>query len=75
MREGSQVVPVVKNPPVSAGRCKRHKFDPWVGKIPWNRKWQPIPGFLPEESQGWRSLAGYRPWGRTESDRTEHTCT
>ena len=35
------------------------------------RKWQPTPVFLPGESHGQRSLAGYSPWGRTESDRTE----
>ena len=34
---------------------KRHGFDPWVRKIPWKRKWQPIPVFLPEESHGQRS--------------------
>ena len=45
--------------------------DPWVGKIPWRRKWQPTPGFLPGKSHGLRSLVGYRPWGREESDMTE----
>ena len=39
-------------------------FNPWVGKIPWRRKWQPTPVFLPGESHGQRSLAGYSPWGR-----------
>ena len=39
-------------------QCKRPGFDPWVGKIPWRRKWQPTPGFLPGESHGRRSLAG-----------------
>ena len=38
-------------------------FDSWVGKIPWRRKWQPTPVFLPGESHGQRSLAGYNPWG------------
>ena len=38
-------------------------FDPWVGKIPWRRKWQPTPVFLPGESHGQRSLAGCSPWG------------
>ena len=33
-------------------------------KIPWRRKWQPIPVFLPGKSHGWRSLEGYSPWGR-----------
>ena len=39
----------------------------------WRRKWQPTPMFLPGESQGWGSLVGYSPWGRTESDTTEAT--
>ena len=45
--------------------------NPWVGKIPWRRKWQPTPGFLPGKSHGLRSLVGYCPWGRKESDTTE----
>ena len=52
-------------------QCGRPRFDPWVGKIPWRRKWQPMPVFLPRESHGWRSLVGYSPWGRKESDMTE----
>ena len=55
-------------------RCRRHKrctFHPWVGKIPWRRKWQPTPIFLPGEPHGWRSLAGFSSWGCTESDTTE----
>ena len=47
------------------------RFDPWVGKIPWRRKWQPTPVFLPGESYGQRSMVGYSPWGRKESDMTE----
>ena len=43
-------------------RCKRDVFDPWVGKIPWSRKWQPAPG-LPGKFHGRRSLVGYSPWG------------
>ena len=46
-------------------------FDPWVGKIPWRRKWQPTPVFLPGKFHGQRSLVGYSPWGRKESDMTE----
>ena len=42
---------------------RRCRFDPWVGKIPWRRNWQPIPVFLPGKSHGQRSLVGYRPWG------------
>ena len=45
--------------------------DPWVGKIPWRREWQPTPVFLPREFHGQRSLAGYSPWSRTELDTTE----
>ena len=55
-------------------QCRRHKrpgFSPWVGKIPWTRAWQPTPVFLPGESHGQRSLAGYSPWGHKESDTTE----
>ena len=49
-------------------------FDLWVGKIPWRRKWQPTPVFLPGESHGRRSLKGYSPQGPQgckESDTTE----
>ena len=38
---------VVKNLLANAGRPKRRGFDPWVGKIPWRRKWQPTLEFLP----------------------------
>ena len=46
-------------------------FDSWIGKIVWRRKWLSTPVFLPRELQGQRSLAGYSPWGRKESDTTE----
>ena len=39
--------------------------------MPWRRKWQPTPVFLPRKSHGQRSLVGYSPWGRKESDTTE----
>ena len=44
-----------------ACQCRRPKsgFDPWVGKIPWRRKWQPAPVFLPRKSNGQRNLVGY----------------
>ena len=58
---------------VSVYQCGRPGFDPWVGKIPWRRKWQPTPVFLPGESQGWGSVVGYHLQGRTESDTTEVT--
>ena len=44
---------------------------PGSGRFPWKRKWQPTPVFLPEESHGGRSLVGYSPQGRKESDTTE----
>ena len=59
----------------STCQCRRRGFDPWVGKIPWRRAWQPTPVFLPGESHGQRSLAGYSPPGRQESDTAEHTHT
>ena len=40
-------------------QCGRPGFDPWVGRIPWRRKWQPTPVLLPGKSHGWRSLVGY----------------
>ena len=48
-----------------------HRFNLWVRKIPWRRKWQPTPVLLPGESHGRRSLVGYSPRGRKESDTTE----
>ena len=51
---------------------KRHRFNPWVGKIPWSRKWQPTPVFLTEEPHGQRSLVGYSQWGHKESGVTEN---
>ena len=54
-----------------AQQCRRRRFDSWVGKRPWRRKWQPTPVFLPGKSHGQRNLVGYSLWGRTESDTTE----
>ena len=71
-----------------ACQCRRHRrcgFHPWVRKIPWRRAWQPTPVFLPGESQathssilawrihGQRSVLGYVPLGRKESDTIEAT--
>ena len=39
-------------------QCRRPVFNPWLGKIPWRRKWQPSPVYLPGKSQGQRSLVG-----------------
>ena len=55
----SQVVLVVKNLPAKSGDIRDCGFDPCFGKIPWRRAWQPTPVFLPRESHGQRSLAGY----------------
>ena len=52
-------------------RRRRQRFDPWVGKIPWRRGWQPTPAFLPGKSQGQRSLVGYSPCGGKELDTTQ----
>jgi len=51
----------------------RQGFNPWIRNIPWRRKWQPFPVFLPGKSCGQKSLVGYSPWGQKESDTTEHT--
>ena len=55
----------------------RPRFPPGVGQIPWRKKWRATPVFLPGESQGQRSLAGYGPWGhRAKHDgATQHAHT
>ena len=63
----SLVAQTVKNLPA----MQRPRFDPWVGKIPWRREWQPTPVRLPREFLGQRSLVGYNPWGCKELDTTE----
>ena len=52
-------------------QCGRPGFDPWVGKIPWRRKWQPTPVLLPGKFHGPRSLVGYSPWGHKQLDTPE----
>ena len=52
-------------------RCRRRRCDPWVGKTPWRREWQPTAVLLPGESHGQRILMGYSPRGHRESDMTE----
>ena len=67
----SQGAFVVKNPPTcQCRRVRRLGFYPWVQKIPWRRARRPSPVFLPGESHGQRSLAGYSPGGHKESDTT-----
>ena len=62
-----------KEPTCQCRRLKRFEFDPWVGKIPWRRKWQPTPVFLPGKSHGQRSLVGYSPKCLKELNMTEAT--
>ena len=62
---------VVKNLPVNTGDMGS---IPGSGKIPWRKKWQPTPVFLPVKSHGQRSLVSYSPWGHKESDMTEYAC-
>ena len=59
-----------KEPACQCRSRRRCRFDPWVRKIPWRRKWQPAPVFLPGESHGRRSLEGYSPRGH----RVGHDC-
>ena len=64
-----------KEPAYQSTRCKRYRFNPWVRKFPWRRKWQPTPVSLPGKFHGHRSLVGYRQWGCKESDTTEQVNT
>ena len=52
-------------------QCRRPRFNPWVKKIPWRKKWQPTPVLLSGKFHGQRSLAGYSPWDHKELDMTE----
>ena len=52
----------------SACQCRRSRFDPWMGKIPWRRK-RESQVLLPGKSHGERSLVGYSPWSCQELDR------
>ena len=63
-----------KEPACNAG-CKRHRFDPWVRKIPRRRGWLPTPVLLPGKSHGQRSQVGYIPWGHKVLDTSEQPST
>ena len=52
---------------------RRCRFNPWVGKIPWERKWQPTPVFLSGKSHGQKSLVGYSPWGHKRAGHNLET--
>ena len=62
---------MINNPPCQCRRRKRHRFNPWVRKMPWRRKWQPTPALLPGKFHRDRSFVGYKLWGYKESDTTE----
>ena len=64
-----------KEPACWCRRHKRYRFILWVGKIPWRRKWQHTPVFLPGKFHGQRSLVEYGPRGSKELDTTECVCT
>ena len=60
----SQALTGGKEPAHAGDIGKRVRLNPWVGKIPWRRAWQPTPVFLPGESHRQRSLVGYSLQGR-----------
>ena len=62
-KQGSPGGASCKEPTCQYRRHKGHGFYPWVRKIPWRRKSQPTPVFLPGKSHGQKSLVGYSPWG------------
>ena len=65
----------VKNLPAMQ-ETQESGFDPWVfGKMPWRRKWQPTPVFLPEKSHGQRSLVGHSLRGHKQQDMTKQPST
>ena len=61
---------MVKNLHANAGEAREHGFNPWVCKIPWRRKQQSTPVFLPGKFHGQRNLVGCSPWGHKEQDMT-----
>ena len=71
MGDASLIAQLVKDLPT----MPETGFNSWFGKIPWRRKWQPTPVFLPEESHGQRSPVGYSPKGRKELNITKVTRT
>ena len=74
MVEGFPDGSAVKSPSVIQ-ETQETGFDPWVGTVPWRRKWQPSSVFLPGKSHGQRSLVGYSPRGHKELGTAARTCT
>ena len=57
-------------------QCRRPRFNSWIRKIPWRRKWLPTSVFLPEEFHGQKNMVGHSPWGcRDEQDWATDTFT
>ena len=67
------MVLVVKESSFQRRRHKRCGLHPWIRKIPWKRKWQPTPIFLPGKFHEQRSLVGYSPWGCKELGTVEYS--
>ena len=67
----SQMAQVVKNSPAKAGDIRDVGLIPGLGRFPGEGNGNPLQVFLPGKSHGQRSLVGYSPWGRKESDTTE----
>ena len=59
----------------SSYQCRGGMFDPWIRKMPWRRKWQPTPVFLPGKSHGQKSLVRYSPWGLKSYTRLSNQTT
>ena len=59
----------------STCQCRRHRLDPWDGKISCRKEWQTTPVFLLENSHRQRSLVGYTPWGCKKLDMTQQLNT
>ena len=68
-RSGEGGFPGGKEPACKCRRHKRHQFNPWAGKIPWKRAWQPTPVFLPGESPWTEEPGGLQSMG---SQRVGH---
>ena len=78
LNENCYLAPILLSPPgwlsgkEPTCQCKRHGFDPWVGKIPWRRKWQPTLVFLPGKCYGQKEPGELQSMGsQKESDVTE----
>ena len=63
-----------KESPCQCWSFRWYEFHPWIKKIPWRRKWQSTPVFLPGESHGLRNLVVYSPLGHKELNTNKHAC-